>query len=110
MPILVSLALDKGLDLLSTALGQGLLVLMLAACAAGAWLYQHRRTALARHVVRRYGLLGTADVDGALLHHETTRAPGTVVTRRIRGQVRRFELTDAPLGDGTFAAEPVDDL
>lgn len=59
-------------------------------------------------VLRRFSLLGTTGADSALLQHETTRAPGSVVTLRFGDLSQRFELTDAPLGDGTCAAEPLD--
>ncbi|MFF7534683.1 hypothetical protein ACFZB2_37145 [Streptomyces bobili] len=42
MPVLVSLALDKGLDLLGTTVGQGLLVVLLIAAAVIAWLWSRR--------------------------------------------------------------------
>jgi hypothetical protein len=38
----------------------------------------------------------------------STRPPGTVITRLIRGHAERFELTDVQLYNGTFAAEPLD--
>ncbi|MFD9633682.1 hypothetical protein [Streptomyces violascens] len=59
-------------------------------------------------VLRRYTLLRTAGPDGAPDQYETTRPPGTVITHRIGGHPQRFELTDVPLGDGTYAAEPFD--
>ncbi|GAA1918778.1 hypothetical protein GCM10009837_50030 [Streptomyces durmitorensis] len=55
-----------------------------------------------------YTLLRTTGSDGAPDRYETTRPPGTVITHRVDGFPQRFELTDAPLGDGTFAAEPLD--
>ncbi|MFC9752356.1 hypothetical protein [Streptomyces sp. NPDC056921] len=61
-------------------------------------------------VLRRFSLPGTTGADGCLLHHETTRAPGSVATLRFGDLSQRFELTDAPLGDGTYAAEPLDQL
>lgn len=60
--------------------------------------------------LRRYTLLRTVGPDGAPGQHETTRPAGTVITRRVNGHSQRFELTDVPLGDGTFAAEPLDYL
>ncbi|MFI5803492.1 hypothetical protein [Streptomyces sp. NPDC051561] len=87
----------------------GLLVTGLAAAAG--WLYRRRRTTPAPpSVLRRFSLLGTTGADGAPLHYETTRATGSVITHRIGSLSRRFELTDAPLGDGTYAAEPLDHL
>ncbi|MFF1594693.1 hypothetical protein ACFVY0_42485 [Streptomyces sp. NPDC058286] len=44
----------------------------------------------------------------APLQHETTQPPGTVITRWIGGHACRFELTDAPLGNGTYSAKPLD--
>ncbi|GAV43840.1 hypothetical protein [Streptomyces acidiscabies] len=74
-------------------------------------LYRRRRTTPAPpRVLRRFRLLGTAGADGTPLYYETTRAPGSIVTRRVDGLPQRFELTDAPLGDGTYAAEPLDHL
>lgn len=62
-------------------------------------------------ILRRYTLLRTVGPDGAPDHYETTRPPGTVITHRVvGGHPQRFELTDVPLGDGTFAAEPLDHL
>jgi hypothetical protein len=60
--------------------------------------------------LRRYTLLRTVGPDGTPDRYETTRPTGTVITHRVDGHSRRFELTDAPLGDGTFAAEPLDCL
>ncbi|MGW0902956.1 hypothetical protein [Streptomyces sp. NPDC002853] len=60
--------------------------------------------------LRRYTLLRTTGVDGTPDRYETTRPPGTVITHRVSGLPQRFELTDAPLGDGTYAAEPLDPL
>jgi hypothetical protein len=59
-------------------------------------------------VLHRYTLLRTAGPDGTPYQYETTRPTGTVITHRVNGQSLRFELTDAPVGDGTFAAEPFD--
>ncbi|MFF4763348.1 hypothetical protein [Streptomyces sp. NPDC001292] len=56
--------------------------------------------------LRRYTLLRTAGPD----QYETTRPTGTVITHQVDGRPQRFELTDVPLGDGTFAAEPLDYL
>ncbi|MCW8216105.1 MULTISPECIES: hypothetical protein [Streptomyces] len=87
----------------------GLVVTGLAAVATR--LYRRRRTTpTPPRVLRRFSLLGTADAGGTPLYYETTRAPGSVVTRRVGSLPQRFELTDAPLGDGTYAAEPLDHL
>ncbi|MFD4664762.1 hypothetical protein [Streptomyces halstedii] len=101
----MSALLDK--FLIPTAVG---LVVTGLAAAAG-WLYRRRRTAPPPpRVLRRFSLLGTTGTDGTPLYFETTRAPGSVITRRVGGLSQRFELTDAPLGDGTYAAEPLDHL
>jgi hypothetical protein len=60
--------------------------------------------------LRRYTLLRTSGPDGAPEQYETTRPTGTVITHRVAGRPQRFELTDVPLSDGTFAAEPFDVL
>ncbi|MET8826506.1 hypothetical protein ABZX40_28265 [Streptomyces sp. NPDC004610] len=93
--------------LIPTAVG---LVVTGLAAAAG-WLYRRRRaTPAPPRVLRRFSLLGTIGADGSPLYYETTRALGSIVIRRVGGLSRRFELTDAPLGDGTYAAEPLDHL
>ncbi|WP_331763659.1 hypothetical protein OH738_40955 (plasmid) [Streptomyces hirsutus] len=61
-------------------------------------------------MLRRYTLLRTVGPDGAPDQYETTWPTGTVITHRVDGRPQRFELTDVPLGDGTFAAEPLDYL
>ncbi|MET8218078.1 hypothetical protein [Streptomyces hirsutus] len=61
-------------------------------------------------VLRCYTLLRTVGPDGAPDQYETTRPTGTVITHRVDSRPQRFELTDVPLGDGTFAAEPLDYL
>ncbi|MFF5960391.1 hypothetical protein [Streptomyces luteogriseus] len=79
--------------------------------AAASWLYRRRRSSLTPpRVLRRFSLLGTTGADGGPVQYETTRAPGSVITRRIGSLSHRFELTEAPIGDGTFAAEPLDHL
>ncbi|MCC2274913.1 hypothetical protein LKL35_05610 [Streptomyces sp. ET3-23] len=87
----------------------GLAVTGLAAVARS--LYRRRRTTpTPPRVLRRFSLLGTTGADGTPLYYETTQPPGSVVTRRVGSLPQRFELTDAPLGDGTYAAEPLDHL
>ncbi|MFE1028285.1 hypothetical protein ACFW5I_27585 [Streptomyces sp. NPDC058818] len=109
MPVLVSLALDKGLDLLGTSLGQLLLVALLAAAAAGSWLYRRTRaTPPEPPRVRRFTLLRTENADGTPVRYETTRPTGTKITPWIDGRQRLYELTDVHLEDGTYAAEPLD--
>lgn len=58
--------------------------------------------------LRRYTLLRTADPDGGLARYTTTRPPGTVITHLINGHPQHFELTDVAVGDGTYAAEPLE--
>ncbi|MFE1032490.1 hypothetical protein ACFW40_11385 [Streptomyces sp. NPDC058807] len=61
--------------------------------------------------LRRYTLLRTAGAHGSPEQYETTWPTGTVITHRLDGgHPQRFELTDAPFGDGTYAAEPLDYL
>lgn len=57
--------------------------------------------------VRHYTLLRTLGSDGRPVQYLTTRPPGSVITHSIQGRPRDFELTDLPLGDGTYAAEPL---
>lgn len=109
MPALVSLALDKGLDLLGTTLGQWLPVLLLAASIAGVWLYRRiRATPPEPPRLRHFTLLRTEGADGTPVRHETTRPTGTKITRWVEGRQRLYELTDVQLEDGTYAAEPLD--
>ncbi|MEX2985635.1 hypothetical protein [Streptomyces sp. C36] len=65
-------------------------------------------TAEPPRTLRRYTLLRTSGLHGTADQYETTRPPGTVITHRIGDRPQRFELTDVPLGDGTYAAEPLD--
>ncbi|MGW4823470.1 hypothetical protein ACWEP4_32095 [Streptomyces sp. NPDC004227] len=59
--------------------------------------------------LRCYTLLRTAGAHGCPEQYETTWPTGTVITHRVDGgRPQRFELTDVPLGDGTYAAEPLD--
>ncbi|MFJ5049285.1 hypothetical protein [Streptomyces sp. NPDC088719] len=59
--------------------------------------------------LRRYTLLRTTGAHGSPEQYETTWPTGTVITHRVDGlHPRRFELTDVPLGDGTYAAEPLE--
>ncbi|MFV8133191.1 hypothetical protein [Streptomyces syringium] len=57
--------------------------------------------------LRRYTLLRTTGPDGSPVHYTTTRPPGSVITHPVDGHPLDFELTDFPLGDGTYAAEPL---
>ncbi|AQS66866.1 hypothetical protein [Streptomyces pactum] len=110
MTALVSLALDQGLDLLGTALGQWLLVVLLAAAVAGTRLYRRSPAATPAEPprVRRFTLLRTEEADGRPVRYETTRPTGTKITPWVSGRQRLFELTDVQLEDGTYAAEPLD--
>ncbi|MFG2719752.1 hypothetical protein ACGFW5_15850 [Streptomyces sp. NPDC048416] len=72
-----------------------------AQLAAGAALVEQPRR------LRDYTLLRTTGPDGAPVHYTTTRPHGSVITHQIDGRPRDFELTDLPLGDGTYAAEPL---
>ncbi|WP_395575763.1 hypothetical protein [Streptomyces sp. BK79] len=109
MPVLVSLALDQGLDLLGTALGQGLTLMLLVTAITGIWLYRRRRaTPPEPPRVRHFTLLRTEGADGAPVGYETTRPSGTKIARWVGGRQRLFELTDVQLEDGTYAAEPLD--
>jgi hypothetical protein len=56
---------------------------------------------------RRVTLLGTVTNSGEPVQLTTTRPAGTTITYQTGGLVETFELTDVPLYDGTFAAEPV---
>ncbi len=61
--------------------------------------------------LRRYTLLRTAGAHGNPEQYETTWPTGTVITHRVDGgPPQRFELTDVPLSNGTYAAEPLDYL
>ncbi|GHB76210.1 hypothetical protein GCM10010331_75130 [Streptomyces xanthochromogenes] len=57
--------------------------------------------------LREYTLLRTTGPDGHPVQYTSTRPPGSVITHQIDGHPRDFELTALPLGDGTFAAEPL---
>ncbi|MFF8681141.1 hypothetical protein ACF07F_24815 [Streptomyces sp. NPDC015237] len=57
---------------------------------------------------RRFTLLETTQDNGGTVQITTTRPAGTVITYRSDDLIERFELTDIPLHDGSFAAEPVD--
>ncbi|GGV54586.1 hypothetical protein GCM10010293_68600 [Streptomyces griseoflavus] len=107
----MSLLTDALPDLLS-AIGAAAVI----ALASAAWRrLSSRRTAASAaleesRTLRRYTLLRTTGPDGAPEQYETTRPTGTVITHRVDGRPQRFELTDIPLGDGTFAAEPYDHM
>lgn len=108
MPVLVSLALDKGLDLLGPAVGLGLLVMLLIAATVIAWLWSRRPVDAVPPRVRQFTLLRTEDSDGSPVRYETTLPTGTTITPWVNGNQRHYTLTDGQLADGTFAAEPLD--
>ncbi|MFE3584523.1 hypothetical protein [Streptomyces vinaceus] len=102
-------------DILNGSLAQligGLALTMALAC--WAWIRRPRRTAppaqqisLLPRQARRYTLLDTTGEDGQPQHLVSTRPAGTVVTRIGGSGLERFELTDAVLPDGSYAAEPL---
>ncbi|MFJ9675767.1 hypothetical protein ACIRP5_33860 [Streptomyces sp. NPDC101221] len=109
MPAFASFALDKGLDLLVTILGQGLPVLLLVVGVAGTWWYRRiHATPPEPPRVRRFTLLRTEDADGTPVRYETTCPAGTKITPWVGGRQRLYELTDVQLEDGSYAAEPLD--
>ncbi|MFE3288686.1 hypothetical protein ACFXJJ_37050, partial [Streptomyces sp. NPDC059233] len=56
--------------------------------------------------VRTYTLLGVRAADGQPVHLPSSRPAGTrVAWRGLAGEKVDFELTDAVLADGTYAAE-----
>ncbi|MFC9825229.1 hypothetical protein ACFWG6_29020 [Streptomyces erythrochromogenes] len=102
-------------NILNDSLAQLIGGLALAVVLAGwAWVRRTRRAAprpqerptLPRQV-RRYTLLDTRGDDGQPQHLISTLPAGTVVTCTAGGGPERFELTDAVLPDGSFAAEPL---
>ncbi|MBT2404625.1 MULTISPECIES: hypothetical protein [unclassified Streptomyces] len=89
---------------------------LLAAAAAGGWL--RRRQAVAApgatpatgtvRQVRTYTLLGARAADGQPVHWPSSRPAGVRITWTGPAEKReQFELTDAVLPDGTYAAERV---
>jgi hypothetical protein len=101
--------------LLTTLIGSAVLA---CAGAAGRRLLSRRSPAAQRagttapleapRMLRRYTLLRTTGPDGIPAQYATTRPTGTVIACRVNGHPQRFELTDVPLADGTFVAEPLD--
>ncbi|RLU80186.1 hypothetical protein CTZ27_35690 [Streptomyces griseocarneus] len=108
MPTLFSLALDKSLDLLGTALGQGLVAGVLIAAAAAMWLSRRRAVPAEPPRVRHFTLLRTENADGSPVRYETTLPTGTKITPWVGGRQRLYELTNVQLENGTYAAEPLD--
>ncbi|MFF3727432.1 hypothetical protein ACFYYM_34260 [Streptomyces erythrochromogenes] len=102
-------------DILSGSLAEFIGGLAVALALAG-WVWIRRRhlaAAPAQQVsplprqARRYTLLDTPDEDGQPQHLVSTRPAGTVVTRAGASGPQHFELTDAVLPDGSYAAEPL---
>ncbi|MGW8784087.1 hypothetical protein ACWGNM_39325 [Streptomyces sp. NPDC055796] len=56
-------------------------------------------------------MIGTRAPDGNAVQTASSRPAGTILTRKgpAGERHRRFELTDAILADGTYAAEPLDE-
>ncbi|MFJ8828106.1 hypothetical protein ACIREE_41095 [Streptomyces sp. NPDC102467] len=103
--------------LVSTLIGSAVLT---GAGAAGRRLLSRRARAAegvettapleAPRMLRRYTLLRATGPDGIPAQYATTRPTGSVIVQRVNGHPQRFELTDVPLADGTFVAEPLDYL
>ncbi|MGW7459979.1 hypothetical protein [Streptomyces sp. NPDC054797] len=102
-------------DILNGSLAEFIGGLALVLVLAGwAWIRRTRRAVprsqeqptLPRQA-RRYTLLDTTGEDGQPQHLFSTRPAGTVVTRIAGSGPERFELTDAVLPDGSYAAEPL---
>ncbi|MFF2305969.1 hypothetical protein ACFVVP_26105 [Streptomyces sp. NPDC058128] len=106
----MSLVTDALPGALSTLAATGVITLATAACTR---LRARRASAAttaateAQRQLRRYTLLRTTGPDGTPVYYASTRPPGTVVTHPVDGHPQPFELTDIPLGDGTYAAEPL---
>ncbi|MFJ6784450.1 hypothetical protein [Streptomyces yangpuensis] len=89
---------------------------LLAGAAAWGWLRPRRTqttpgatpaTETAR-LVRTYTLLGARAADGQPVHWPSSRPAGVRINwTGPAGKREQFELTDAVLPDGTYAAEPV---
>ncbi|WP_328786274.1 hypothetical protein [Streptomyces sp. NBC_00273] len=92
---------------------------LLAGATAWGWLRRRRNQASpgatpaiaaseAVRPVRTYTLLGARAADGQPVHLPSSRLAGTRVTwNDPTGKREQFELTDAVLPDGTYAAERV---
>ncbi|MFI8265577.1 hypothetical protein [Streptomyces sp. NPDC085665] len=101
-------------NVLNDSLAQLVGGLALALVLAGwAWIWRRHRVpppqgqpTLPRQA-RRYTLLDTLGEDGQPQHLVSTRPAGTIVTRNAESGPERFELTDAVLPDGSYAAEPL---
>ncbi|MFK4123211.1 hypothetical protein [Streptomyces longwoodensis] len=61
-------------------------------------------------MLRRYTVLRTTGPNGVPARYDTTQPPGTVIKHPVNGHPQRFELTDVPLGDFSYVAEPLDHL
>jgi hypothetical protein len=111
----MSLLTDAVSGLLSATVATAVIALVSAAWRRLSSRRTARRTAVdaapcGTRMLRRYTLLRSTGPDGTPYRYETTRPTGTVITHRVDGLSQCFELTDVPLGDGTFAAEPLDHL
>ncbi|MEV7565626.1 hypothetical protein [Streptomyces tanashiensis] len=75
----------------------------------GAALYR-AETGLRRDRPGTYTLIATRAPDGHVVQLASSRPAGTVITWQESASDRRqrYELTDAVLSDGTYAAEPAD--
>ncbi|WP_143204944.1 hypothetical protein [Streptomyces sp. CB02009] len=95
--------------MLSTLAATGVITLATAACTRLRARRASAATALAeaQRQLRRYTLLRTTGPDGTPVHYASTRPPGTIVTYPVDGHPQPFELTDVPLSDATYAAEPL---
>ncbi|MFK0017036.1 hypothetical protein [Streptomyces sp. NPDC091027] len=85
---------------------------LLAVAAAWGWLRRRRTPAAsdteALRQVRTYTLLGARAADGQPVHWPSSRPAGVRITwTGPAGKQEQFELTDAVLPDGTYAAERV---
>ncbi|MFG2878761.1 hypothetical protein ACGFYU_27815 [Streptomyces sp. NPDC048337] len=89
---------------------------LLAGAAAWGWLRRRRTPAAPEETpatgtarqVRTYTLLGARAADGQPVHWPSSRPAGVRVTwTGPAGMREQFELTDAVLPDGTYAAERV---
>ncbi|MGW9070298.1 hypothetical protein ACWGQT_12755 [Streptomyces yangpuensis] len=68
------------------------------------------RDQAATRPARTYTLIGTRAPDSHVVQLPSSRPAGTIITWQEPASERRlrFELTDAVLSDGTYAAEPLD--
>ncbi|MFF3675870.1 hypothetical protein ACFYYS_18080 [Streptomyces sp. NPDC002120] len=88
-----------------TLLGIGLLWRWLRRRRANGASARPARPSATTSPVRTYTLLGTRAADGQPVHLPSSQPAGMVVTWTGPAGPERYELTDAVLPDGTFAAE-----